>query len=295
MRCYWDLAAWLPSSAAAVKEVICCAAEIDRNTAIAPAPRYTNMKAHNISIILTAALSASHVAHSQTLTNIDYTPVDGTSWNAAPSSAGPYTTTSTSVRLDFGEGIGLGTISFDPINSGWWQLRNPNNSYAYSPTTLSTGALFAPTEEVILSLRSNPGADATAGVMITVTLDSGSFPEGSMFSIRSLARGDTGFQQITLLSGLSSADPVQLPSDSGPPSPELVETSPGSGIYAPAVNTGASAGRAFGITGSSFSVAYTGNYNGGAEAFNIVVPVPEPSGAILLGLSGLTTLVRRRR
>lgn len=248
--------------------------------------------------VFTASVSS---LSAQTLTNIDYTAQSGTTWNDA------------SVRLDFGNGIGMGTITFQSINGGSFdevQANAPYNAAPYSTyngsTTLSGGAIFAPEEEVIFRILPNSSAVGLSGFLMTVALDSGMFPAGSMFSIRSLGfQNATNYQQLALVSGLQAADPVRLPTDDAWPNgePDLVESS--TGVYTvdrgpdPSLtNHSNSLGRAFAITGNSFSVQMlsTSSYIGGGEAFTIVTPVPEPS-AVISGIAGLGAmcLVRRRR
>ena len=101
---------------------------------------------------------------------------------------------------------------------------------------------------------------------------------------------------MAINSGLAPVDLTQLPTDDvwGTP-PSFLETSEGSGIYR-ANGTGSNAsGRAFSISGNSFSVTLLGNYRGGGEAFSIVTPVPEPAAPLLLSLAGGIALINRRR
>lgn len=237
--------------------------------------------------VVTASVSS---LSAQTLTSIDFTPLEGTSWGES------------SVRLDFGDGIGLGTVSFSSLNSGGYTIVAPGTPYnaaPYSsyngPTTLGNGAIFNPAEEVIFRIQPG-GSPGLSGFRMTVALDSGMFPEGSVFAIRSLGLNAAGaYQSLTLVSGLESADSVQLPSDDawGTP-PDFVET--GIGVYQ-AASVGSNAkGRAFEINGGSFTVDLVGNYVGGGEAFTIAVaPVPEPT-PLALGIAGLGgfLLLRRR-
>ncbi|RYD41149.1 MAG: hypothetical protein EOP85_13145, partial [Verrucomicrobiaceae bacterium] len=72
------------------------------------------------------------------LQSIDLTAKEQTNW-----------ATST-VRLDFGPGVGMGSISFSSVNSGYFQtdgVPSPYNASPYSsydgPTTLSNGDVYA--------------------------------------------------------------------------------------------------------------------------------------------------------
>lgn len=234
-------------------------------------------------------LSFSLAAEAQILTSIDYTPQEGTNWG------------NPTVRLNFGDGIGMGTISFQSINGGYYSpvsFNAPYNAAPYSSysgsTLLSNGATYSPSSEVVFAIRQTVAG--FGGFRMTVSLDSGDFPEHSVFGIRSLGQNASGnFQSLTLLSGLSPADSVRLPTDDvwGPP-PDFADTvTPG--VYVPTSVGSNALGRAFEINGNSFSVDLVGNYYGGGEAFTIsVAPVPEGSSATL-ALAGIFGLCLRRR
>ena len=109
---------------------------------------------------------------------------------------------------------------------------------------------------------------------------------------------DSNSQYLRIESGLAPPDSVQLPTD-GVGSADLVLIDSATQLYGPAGNGGASKGLAFDIVGNSFSVSFltTQNYQPGGEAMTIATPVavPEPSGAVLIGMLGIATLIRRRR
>lgn len=225
----------------------------------------------------------------QTLSSIGFTPLAGTSWSGS------------SVRLNFGAELGMGTVTFQQIGSGGFEVVSAGTTYNDSqfssdngPTDLGGGLLFAPSQEVVFRTLPGSGPDP-GGFRMTVSLDEGTFAEGSVFSLRSIGRNTTGgYQTLTLVSGLSAAYPVQLPTDDvwGPP-PDLVETSPG--VYQTVAAGSNSKGRAFGINGGSFTVDLVGNYLGGGEAFTIAVPVPEPSGLALVSIGIAGVMLRRKR
>jgi hypothetical protein len=254
------------------------------------------MKTNKIIGILFAASAVGGLledVHAQNLNSIDFTPVDGTSWASSPSS----------VRLNFGEGIGYGTVTFSDINGGSFGYvlapfaynAAPYSSYN-GPTTLSSGAVFAPESELIFTI--NPGSGAgLAGFEMTVTLDSGNFTDGSVFSARSLGRSGDNSQYLMLGSGLSSPDSVQLPTD-GSGSSDLGLVDPAQSLYGPVSNGGASKGLAYGISGNSFTASFltTTGYQPGGVALTIATPtaVPEPTAAALLCLGSFGLLFRRR-
>jgi hypothetical protein len=232
-------------------------------------------------------------ASAQVLESIDLNPIDSTSWNDA------------SVRVNFGA-AGPATISFSSINGG--AFANAVTPFEYNaapysayngPTALSNGALFSPTQESVFTVQ--PGsAPGLAGFTMTVTLDSGSFDSGSMFSVRSLGRLNDRYQYFNPGAGLGAPDSVQLPTD-GSGAPDMVLIDSALNLYGAAANTGASKGLAFGITGSSsFTASFlsTSGYQPGGVAFTFVVPqpVPEPSTYALLfaGLAAVVYVARRR-
>lgn len=237
------------------------------------------------------ALSSLEGASGQQLNSINFTPVDSTTWASSPSS----------VRLDFGEGLGYGTVSFTNVNGGsmgYYQAPFPYNAPPYSsyngPTALSSGAVFAPDSELVFTI--NPGsATELSGFTMTVTLDSGNFTDGSVFSARSLGRNGDNSQYLLPGNGLSTPDSVQLPTD-GAGNVDLVLADPLQGLYGPTSNTGASNGLAFGISGNSFTASFltTPGYQPGGVALTIATPVPEPTAAALMCL-GTFALLRRRR
>lgn len=228
------------------------------------------------------------VLPAQTLTSIDFTPIDGTSWGDS------------TVRVDFGPGMGTGTLTFTPINLGYLQIDSvpyPYNELDWSlyngPTTLSDGSIFAPTEEINFRILPSD-EEGLSGFRMTVTLDEGNFTDGSVFSVRSLGRNEAESQYLNLVSGLELPDPTQLPTD-GTGSPELVLIS--DGLYGPATNGAASYGLAFDISGGTFTVDLLASRNfqpGGVAMTIATAPVPEPS-AVLSGVVGVGFLCLRRR
>lgn len=234
----------------------------------------------------------------QTLTSVDFNPIEGTTW------------ADSSVRLDFGD-LGLGTVTFTPINGGGFQVPPggapfPYNAAPYSAysgsTTLSNGAIFSPTQEVVFNILPSD-ATGLAGFNMKVTLDSGAFTDGSVFSVRSLAYTDDRFQYLQLVDGLGSPDSTQLPTD-GLNNPDMVLVDADRKLYGPsptsATTHGAASGLAFGINGgNTFSVnllSTTGYQPGGVALTIALAPIPEPSAA-LLGVASLGgfALIRRRR
>lgn len=244
-----------------------------------------------MTLLLVGGLMLPASLGAQVLSSIDFTPIEDSAWGGS------------SVRLDFGEGNGLGTITFEALNGGSFGLVVAGGDYNLAPygsyqgpTTLSNGAIFSPSQEVVFTTNFASGV-LDSGFRMTVTLDSGlAFTEGSVFSARSLGlTADGGYQELRLVSGLAAAYDTRLPTDDlwGPP-PDFIETS--TGVYQPGSVGGNSQGRAFEITGSSFVVEFVGNYNAGGNAFTIATaPVPEPSAAFSIGLVGMFALLCRKR
>src|SRR6478609_5085556 len=93
--------------------------------------------------MLSAPLTGSAAV---TLTSIDYTAQEGTNWG------------NSTVRLNFGS-LGMGTVTFTSVNSGYYSIVAANAAYnaapysSYSgPTTLSNGDIYAPGTEVVFAI-----------------------------------------------------------------------------------------------------------------------------------------------
>lgn len=256
-------------------------------------------------IAATCLIASISSMQAQTLTSIDFTPLEGSAWGDSI------------VRLDFGAGMGMGTIAFSSINGGAFGnglTPFPYNAAPYSvyngSTTLGNGALFSPTAESAFSILSG-STTGLSGFSMTVTLDSGVFTAGSVFSVRSLGLNTSlnAFQYLSAVSGLGPPDTAQLPTD-GLSNADwaLIDASQSSysqslaglTLYGAAADTGASRGLALEITGNSFTADFliTPNYQSfesGGMAFTIATaPVPEPSSAVFLGLGALFWLRRHR-
>lgn len=255
------------------------------------------MKNKSLSRLLPAiclAIGLAGMAQAQTLQSIDFTPLEGTAWGDS------------TVRLDFGA-AGMGTVTFTGINGGAYhnsQAPGPYNVAPYSsyqgPTTLSDGSIFSPSQEAFFTTLPSTNA-GLSGFNMTVTLDSGVFADGSVFSARSFGANANGtdFQYLQPVSGLAAPDSVQLPSDGGNQQ-DMVLLDALNNLYGAAATTSASRGLAFDIQGGSFSVNFltTTNYQPGGQAMTIVTPiaaVPEPSAALLACLGGVLIRTRRRR
>lgn len=249
-----------------------------------------------LAILGSLFLSSLSITSGQTLSSIDFTPLEGTAWGDS------------TVRLNIGNGLGMGTVTFSSINGG--AFANAATPFAYNappyssyngPTTLGSGALFSPAFESVFTILPSSNA-GLSGFSMTITLDTGAFTYGSVFSARSLGRNDTlgRYQYVSPVSGLGVADTAQLPTDGGS-SADWALLDSGLNLYGAASNTAASKGFALPISGNSFTVEFltTTNYQPGGVAFTVAtapaLPVPEPSSFILVGIASAFCLRRSRR
>lgn len=208
------------------------------------------------------------------------------------------------IHVNLGNGLGTGTISFISINSGQFQVGATRlTAETYDDRLLSNGDILNITEETSFSIRmSIPGAeDNLRGFRMTITLDEGVFPDGSLFIPRSLDyRSDGNRQRIQLVSGLGDPYSDNLPSDTSVGAGAtgvLTEISPG--VYAPDIMGSVSQGKPFAILSNtnSFTVDFLSNLTyGGGVAMTVATPlIPEPSSALLFSAASLGFVLRRQR
>jgi len=236
------------------------------------------------SFVLSAMAPA---AHATVLTTTDLTAVAGTSWAAIDT---------TPVRVDFGAGYGLGTITVTSINGGL--LRVLDSAYtgeAYSAMALDANTTLNLTQELTFRLPGTPISPGLIGFNVSMTLDSGSFAAGSALIIRSLDSRADGIQQFFSPGDAFAASPYAaiLPSDTvfnPAASGVLVNTgSDADGELWSSDRIGVAQGRAFALTDATdtfdFRVLATGSYGGGV-AFSLALPaaaqIPEPESLALV-------------
>lgn len=244
-----------------------------------------------------AALAGA--AQATVLTTFDLTAIDGTSWSSI---------NSTPVRVDFGTGYGLGTISVASLNGGFFQsYQTPYTGENYSGLDLGGGNRLNVTNESVFVLGhgSSSPADALAGVSFTVKLDAGSFAAGTVVDIRSLDwTGNNIHQYFSPGDAFASPYGAALPTDFNSASAvplTLIGTDADGDLYGastPGVSQGAAFPLAFATDEFSFRLLTTASYGGGV-AFSIALPpaqVPEPEtiSLMLLGLGLVGVSVRRR-
>lgn len=197
------------------------------------------------------------------------------------------------VPLDFG-GSGMGRLAFTSLTSGAsFGFVIPYHGATPSVVTLDNGNQFATSDQLIFNLLGN----ATSFV-ITVTLDAGVLPTGSLFEILSLDRGANGAQYFLPGTGMGSVYSDQLPSDGS-----IALVADASGAFS-AASIGVSKGRAWDVGGvNTFSGTFSQDQEMGGVAFTIAVgptplvaQVPEPGSLALLVVAlGALASVRSRR
>ncbi len=245
--------------------------------------------------------AAAAGAQAAILTTVDLSAVEGTSWNNANTQA---------VRVDFGAGYGLGTITITGINGGTYGNVAP--AYTGEPLlnyALSNGNVLNRTTESIFTLPTGSASPngTLSGVAVTFTLDSGTFGDGGLFMIRSLDWHPTNGvrQYFSNGAGLMAPLPDALASDFGNATGNVVAVgsdSDGTLWSTDTIGT-VSKGAAFQLADDvnqfSFRLLATQGYGGGI-AFSFALDpsqVPEPTTLALGGLAiaGLGLMRARRR
>ncbi|WP_326533523.1 PEP-CTERM sorting domain-containing protein [Pseudorhodoferax sp.] len=256
-------------------------------------------------VALLGAGCVAAASQAAVLTTADLTALEGSAWSAVNSSP---------VRLDFGAGYGMGSITMASINGGYYDSRiSPYTGETYS-RTLSNGDTLAVTNESVFVLghgSSVPNGER-AGIDVTFTLDSGNFAAGALLVIRSLDWTGAGVHQyFSPGSGLSTPLLDQLPTDFGMPSavPVSVMGSDAGGDLYGASAPGIGGGLAFALDDDvrsfSFRLLTSASYGGGV-ALSFALPpaaqtlaneVPEPQTLPLaaLGLGAVAWTLRRQR
>lgn len=234
-----------------------------------------------------AAAAMAGLAHAAVLQGVDFTALGGTSYtsiNQAP------------VRVDFGPGAGLGTLSVTSINGGsYFPVLSQPRATAAGPYTLGNGDRLITSNEVIFGPVS--GDAQLRGFALTFALDAGSqFRAGDVFVARSLDRNGTYFQPGA---SFSLPDSASLPSDGNAALYQVLSDSSGP-IYS---SNGVSEGRAFFLLQdtASFTVNFLARNGTQGVAFQFYnspdaagrVPEPATLGLLAAGLVGGAGLRRR--
>lgn len=210
---------------------------------------------------------------------IDLVPLDGTTLNSLTAAGGAV--------FEFG-GYGKGRVAFTSLGNGAsFSTLFPiqRNTVA---VTLDNGNQFVSNNLIGFDLLGNG-----ASFVITVTLDEGVLPAGSVFEMLSLDRSNDAAQYFLPGLGIGAVDSHQLLSDGAI---QLVADL--SGVFSPAGN-GISAGRAWDVGGvSSFSGTFSQDRHFGGVGFTIAVEqIPEPGSLALLvaSLGALASVQNRSR
>lgn len=210
---------------------------------------------------------------------IDFVPIDGTTLNSLTAPGGTV--------FNFGA-YGKGHVAFTSLSNGAsFASLFPIQRNA-AAVTLDNGNQFLSTKLVGFDLLGNG-----ASFVITVTLDAGVLPAGSVFEMLSLDRGNADAQYFLPGVGMGVVDSHQLLSDGAIP---LVADQ--SGVFS-AANNGISAGRAWDVGGvNSFSGTFSQDRRFGGVGFTIgVAEIPEPGSLalVLVSLGALAAVHRRTR
>jgi hypothetical protein len=210
---------------------------------------------------------------------IDLVPIDGTTLNSLTAPGGTV--------FDFGT-YGKGHVAFTSLSNGAsFASLFPIQRNA-AAVTLDNGNQFVSNNLIGFDLVGNG-----ASFVITVTLDAGVLPAGSVFEMLSLDRSGASAQYFLPGIGIGAVDSHQLLSDGAIP---LVADQ--SGVFSAASN-GISAGRAWDVGGvNSFSGTFSQDRRFGGVGFTIAVAqIPEPGSLALVfvSLGALAAVHKRRR
>jgi hypothetical protein len=236
------------------------------------------MRMYSKAIAAAGLLLVSFTTQAAVVQTIDLVPIDGTTLNSLTVAGGAV--------FDFGA-YGKGRVTFTSLSNGAsFSTLFPIQRNA-AAVTLDNGNQFISNNLIGFDLVGNG-----ASFVITVTLDAGVLPAGSVFEMLSLDRSNAAAQYFLPGLGIGAVDSHQLLSDGAIP---LVADQ--SGVFSAASN-GVSAGRAWDVGGvNSFSGTFSQDRRFGGVGFTIAVAqVPEPDGLALLiaGLGAALATVHNR-
>ncbi len=227
-------------------------------------------------VLAAGLLAFSFAAQAGIVQTIQLLPIDGTSLSDVTSPGG--------VRFDFGAS-GKGRVTFSALSAGASVPTLVRNNFV-NGATLDNGNQFVSNNSLVFNLLGD-----NASFLLTVALDAGVLPTGSVFEMFSLDRKGSSAQYFLPGTGMGAVDSHQLLSDGA------ILLIPDLGGVFSAASDGISKGRVWDVGGvSSFSGAFRQDRNFGGVGFTIAVSqVPEPDSLVLLFAAlGALAVVRKK-
>lgn len=259
-----------------------------------------------------------------TYTTVDLSAIEGTDW---------LTMKHYGVRVDFGPGLGTGTVRYNGSNGGrldtyhvpvtdhgtYWDTPYQPGDFNYTANLGNGDTLVSTavgTGQIAVGTSDDPGATGIGGGELIFTLDSGNFLAGSMFLVGGIAQETQWDPKGYFVAGQDFGGPLSLslPALGSGASTSLIEvgnyTRPGSYTEGLMYGSGAAVGRtgttAFALkqNTNSFSIAMLSDpqrsQKAGAKmyfSFATVSAVPEPAtwGMMILGFGLTGAAIRSRR
>lgn len=251
--------------------------------------------------LLGAFVAAASPLHAASFITPTMTPIEGTTWASG------------TVRVDFGAGLGMGTIQVTSLGGGSAEIfpTNPESfgglGYLVTDTTMSNGDTLHMDRAIVFSPHNASATNGgDSGFSITFTLDSGNFHTGTIFGAGSLdyrsgSNRNTYFQPGAAFGGLDAVSTF-VPADGASPLEAVLGTEglANGPLY---TATGGTSASPLSVSGfgffrleddtNQFTTYFTST--GSPQGVALVFAVPEPSSAALGALGAALALFHRRR